>query len=152
MTGPGPLFLTLLITLVLFVITITVEKRRDKRLFLTTLRNHLDRGVEAVTNFLARKIKYITNHVIQLSWYYSLHKVLRGLMTALVKSYDYLEAAFQKNRARAKILRREKKLAAREIGGTDEVGYLGQVAEHKEVVKLSESQKEKLLQKNLEGK
>lgn len=73
-------------------------------------------------------------------------------MTALVKSYDYLEAAFQKNRARAKILRREKKLAAREIGGTDEVGYLGQVAEHKEVVKLSESQKEKLLQKNLEGK
>ena len=70
-------------------------------------------------------------------------------MLALVKSYDYLDAVFHKNRARARILRLEKKMASKEEG---EVGYLGQVAEHKEVMKLSESQKEMLLQKKLEGK
>ncbi len=146
MTGPGPLFLGFLFAFILLLVTVALENRRAKRLFLVSFRESLDRLVTVVTDYLSRKYRYFTNHVIQLSWYYSLHKLLRGLMVAIVKIYDYMELVFIKNRARAKILRREKKLA--EKGN----GYFSQVAEHKEVIKLSESQKEKLLQKTLEGK
>ena len=54
------------------------------------------------------KINYVGRHIIKMSWYYGLHRILRLVLVSLVKSYDFLEAIFTENRDRARRLKIEK--------------------------------------------
>ncbi len=136
----------LILSLVLFIFLawfFSFEKKRDKRFF-QTLREYLDNIVSKTAVYLALKWTYVERHIIKLSWYYGVHKVLRLTLGLLVKSYDYLEEAFTSNRDRARQLKIEKRNLNRDSG------HLGQVADHKASVSLSPQQKKKLLQKKLE--
>lgn len=144
MLGIGPVFLISISLFTLFAWFISFENKRGHRVFLGAFRNSLDSFIERVTDFLTRKLTYLGRHIIKLSWYYSIHKVLRFILASLVKVYDTLEGIFISNRDRARTLKIEKK------GFNQEQGHFEQVAEHKVTSALSESQKKKLLQKKLE--
>jgi hypothetical protein len=144
MLSIGPLFILSASLFTFFAWLFAVEARRGQRIFLSSFRQRLDTIIDGVTVYLARKLTYIGRHTIKLSWYYSIHKVLRLILSGLVKFYDYLESIFMRNRARARTLKLEKRGL-----GTPE-GHFTQVAEHKASSALTETQKKKLLQKKLE--
>lgn len=113
-------------------------------MFLATLRGKIDQIIDSITGYLTSKLTYLGRHIIKLSWYYSIHKVLRFILASLVKTYDLVEGIFMSNRDRARTIKIEKKSLH------DSQGHFGQVAEHKVTTALSETQKKKLLQKKLE--
>lgn len=144
MIGIGPIFLLSISFFTLSAWFFSFETKRGHRVFLGAFRNSLDTFLEGVIAFLAKKLTYLGRHIIKLSWYYSIHKVLRFILASLVKVYDALEGIFINNRDRARTLKTEKK------SFKQSQGHLGQMAEHKVTSALSESQKKKLLQKKLE--
>lgn len=144
MLSIGPLFI---LSICLFVVCSTLfayESKRGERLFLVGLRGWLDVNIDLITQYLGRQLRYLGRHTIKLSWYYGIHKTLRVLLSGLVKTYDYLEAIFMRNRDRARTLRIEKR-SLKQIES-----HLGQVAEHKASTALTAVEKKKLLQKKLE--
>ncbi|HMO78200.1 MAG TPA: hypothetical protein PKD95_03325 [Candidatus Paceibacterota bacterium] len=144
MPGLGYILLLNLGLFVIFAWIFTLEQTRQQRLFLPNIRARLDQVTEKTIDFLSRKINYVGRHIIKLSWYYGLHRLLRMILVSLVKTYDLLEAVFTENRDRARRLKIEKKNIDQSSS------HLGQVAEHKTATALSDKQKKKLLQKKLE--
>ena len=144
MLSVGQLFVLSLVSFLVVALFVRQEEKRGQRIFLPAARASLDDFVDKVTTFTSAKLLYLGRHIIKLSWYYSIHKVLRLALTGLVKAYDLLEALFMRNRDRARTLKVEKRTL------TQNQGHLGQVAEHKASTALSEMQKKKLLQKKLE--
>jgi hypothetical protein len=144
MLGIGPIFLLSISLFSIFAFLFSVEENKGHRVFLATLRGKIDEIIDAITKYLASKLTYLGRHIIKLSWYYSIHKVLRFILASLVKVYDLLEGMFMSNRDRARTIKIEKK----SLQNSD--GHFGQVAEHKASSALSETQKKKLLQKKLE--
>jgi len=145
MFGIGQLFFLGLFLFILLAWVFSFEQKRGDRVFLSPLRESLDALVSRVFQFLEDKINYVGRHIIKLSWYYSLHKLLRFLLSILVRTYDILEVLFTHNKDKAKHLRMEK----RQLNNNG--GHLVQVADHKEATSLNESQKKKLLKKKLEN-
>jgi hypothetical protein len=143
MLSSGPLFILSLSLFSVYAIFVTLEQRRGKRFLLGGVREKLDNAVLIIYSFAARWLNYLGRHIIQLSWYYSIHRFLRMILTALVKSYDRLELIFLNNKARARVLKMEKKNLQ---GG----GHLQQVSDHKAQTSLTASQKKKLKAKKLE--
>lgn len=143
MLSVGYLFLLCTSSFVFFAWLFSYEATRSKRLFLPTLRSTFDRLIEQITAVLARQLLYIGRYIIKLSWYYGVHKILRFILAVLVKSYDFLEEFFIRNRQQAQVIKFEKRTLQSE-------GHLGQMAEHKAVTALTPSQKKRLLQKKLE--
>lgn len=141
MFGIGHLLVLSLVSFIFFALLLSYEKRNNKR-YLSSFRERLDTVIIKVTNYIDMKVTYLSRHIIKLSWYYSVHKLLRFILSLLVKAYDYLETIFSSNHARAKELKKEKKKLVN--------NHLGQMAEHKEAVSLSPQQKKKLLQNKLE--
>jgi hypothetical protein len=144
MLSIGPLFILSISLFTFFAWLFAFETRRGKRVFLPSLRSNLDVVLDTITMYIGRQLTYIGRHTIKLSWYYSIHKVLRFILSSLVKSYDYLEMIFMRNRDRARTLKLEKRTFKQGEG------HLNQVAEHKASTALTETQKKKLLQKKLE--
>lgn len=144
MFGTWQLFLVSLLLFIFCASLFAYESKRGKRVVLGGVRDFLDNVLVKVTTWLSRKLTYLGRHIIKLSWYYSIHKVLRFVLASLVRAYDYLEAAFMKNRDRARTLKIEKKTMFAPKG------HFGQVADHKASTALTEAQKKKLLQKKLE--
>ena len=140
----GQLFVLSLISFLVCAFTVRFEEKRGGRVFLSGLRGALDTVVENVTVYISAKLLYLGRHIIKLSWYYSIHKVLRFILTALVKLYDFIEEFFMSNKNKARTLKVEKRAMLQNQG------HLGQVAEHKASTALTDSQKKKLLQKKLE--
>jgi hypothetical protein len=143
MPSAGYLFLLCALTFVILAWLFSYERARGRRVFLAGFRNRLDDAFEQITLVLAAKLNYLGRHIIKLSWYYGIHKTLRFILAALVKSYDYLEGFFMRNRERARTIKLEKRTMQSE-------GHLVQVAEHKASTALTDSQKKRLLQKKLE--
>jgi len=144
MFGTWQFFLVSLLLFILCASLFAYETKRGKRVFLAGLRNYIDTLLVRVTAWLSRRLTYLGRHIIKLSWYYSIHKVLRFILASLVRAYDFLEAAFMRNRDRARTLKIEKKTLFAPKG------HFGQVADHKASTALTEAQKKKLLQKKLE--
>ena len=144
MLGTWQLFLVSLLLFILCASLFAYEGNRGKRIILGRLRDGIDVILVRVTAWLSRKLTYLGRHIIKLSWYYSIHKVLRFILASLVRAYDFLEVAFTRNRDRARTLKIEKKTMF------TPKGHFGQVADHKASTALTEAQKKKLLQKKLE--
>jgi hypothetical protein len=144
MFGTWQFFLVSLLLFILCASLFAYETKRGKRVVLAGFRNYVDTLLVRITAWLSRRLTYLGRHIIKLSWYYSIHKVLRFILASLVRAYDFLEAAFMRNRDRARTLKIEKKTLFAPKG------HFGQVADHKASTALTETQKKKLLQKKLE--
>lgn len=121
------------------------ERRRGRRFFAAGLRTWLDRLVERVARGLGRRVDHFVKYIVQLNWYYSIHGVLRTFLRGIVAVYTYFENLFERNRARTKQLRKEK----REL---NELNHLRQMAKYKEETALSPAEQRRLRKKKLEGK
>ena len=129
----------------LMLTVVHLEQKRGKRFFAGGLRSWLDRVISGTETRLATSWNHFIRYIVQLNWYYSIHSVLKAILQAMQFSYFSFEKLFERNRARAKKLRAER----REI---NQLSHLSQVAEHKEETSLTESQKRKLRHKKLEEK
>lgn len=135
-------------SIVVFLLLVTIvygERKRGRRYFASRLRNWLDEKIDSFGKKLIRSFEHFVKYILQLHWYYSIHSVLKALLQVLVKFYTHFETLFERNRARTKILRSEKK----KLNSTN---HLSQMAAHKEDTELTPSQKKKLRHKNLEGR
>ncbi|MEZ4104258.1 MAG: hypothetical protein R3B60_03150 [Candidatus Paceibacterota bacterium] len=143
MFGIGHIFFLSVFLFITLSILLTIENNLGKRVLFSKLRGVFDSVVVAVTNFFLHWFNYFSRHIVKLSWYYSVHKFLRVILTTLIKVYDKLERLFLRNRDRAKVIKTEKKKIKKE-------GHLHMMADHKASVALTEAQKKKLLAKKLE--
>ncbi len=143
MISAGHLFVLCITIFCLYALLVSLEKRRGKRILLSSLRGFFDLVLVKISTFIRYWLNYIGRHIIKLSWYYSIHRFLQLVMTILVKAYDQLEVLFMRNRDRARVIKVERKKLK-------QGNHLEQVADHKEAVSLSEAEKKKLLAKKLE--
>ena len=143
MISAGHLFVLCITVFLLYAFLVSFENRRGKRVILSGLRGFFDLVLVKISTFIKYWLNYIGRHIIKLSWYYSIHRFLQLVMTVLVKTYDRLEVLFMHNRDRARVIKVERKKMKNG-------NHLNQVADHKEAVSLSESEKKKLLARKLE--
>jgi hypothetical protein len=129
----------------LMLIVVHLEKSRGKRFFASNARTWLDKTVLSFEQKITSNWSHFIRYIVQLHWYYSIHSVLKAILHAMQFCYFSFEKIFERNRARAKKLRAER----REI---NLMSHLGQVAEHKEETSLTDAQKRKLRHKKLEEK
>lgn len=122
-----------------------LEQTRGKRFFLGKFRDWCDRVLAMVYDSVRNRLQRMLRHTIKLSWYYSIHSMLKALLTILVRLYDRLELVFVNNRERTKVLRAEKRstLAPK--------NHLTMISEHKASSALTPGQKKKLRAKKLAG-
>lgn len=146
MLGAGSLFIIGTSLFLVYVLVVTVERRRGQRIMLSGVRGWLDASFDAVYQAVAAYVRRVVRHTIKLSWYYSIHKALRAILTLLVALYDRLELVFQNNRERAKKLRAERRAL------NDEKNHLTVIGEHKASTALTSKEKKKLKDKSLAGK
>ena len=130
---------------ILMLVVIHLERKRAKRFFGGKVRDWFDQKVTTLELWIVSTWEHFVKYVLQLHWYYSIHSVLKAILHAIQLCYFSFEKVFERNRARAKKLRAER----REIS---ELNHLRQVADHKEETALSETQKQKLRHKKLEEK
>jgi len=130
---------------ILMLIVMHLERKRNKRFFASRVRAWLDGLITSLEQWIVKTWEHFVKYVVQLNWYYSIHSVLRAILRAIQFCYFSFEGVFERNRARTKKLRAER----REIS---ELNHLRQMTEHKEETALTDSQKKKLRHKNLEGK
>ena len=135
---------SLLVCATLFVV-VRKERRLGRRSFAATFRGWLDRIVGRITTWLCTVWRHFMKYVVQLNWYYSIHSVLRTVLGVIVRIYNGIETLFEKNRARTKQLRAEKKKLS-------EYNHLQQMAVHRQDTALTPVQQRKLKQRTLEGK
>jgi hypothetical protein len=138
-------FLTSLGIFMVLLVLLKLERDRRRRLIATRLRSFLDTLVERSTRRLETIVRHFLRYIVQLHWYYGIHSILRALLRGMVALYTYLETVFERNRARTKLLRAEKRQL-------HELNHLRQMAEHREETALTPSQQQKLRHRKLEGK
>ncbi len=134
------------VNLVLLVIlgrVFALEKHRGRRYFATGVRNAVDDLITLITLRCLRLYTYIARYVITLSWYYSLHALLKVILRFLAGTYAAVEALLHHNRKRARIIRIERKR---------ERSHLSVIADHKADTALSPGEKAKRKEKALAGK
>jgi len=129
----------------LMLIVVHLEQRRGKRFFANGARSWLDGVVLNVEQKITTSWNHFVRYIVQLHWYYSIHSILKAILHGMQFCYFSFEKIFERNRARTKKLRAER----REI---NQLSHLGQVAEHKEETSLTDAQKQKLRHKKLEEK
>ena len=139
-------FTTVLVSgllLLLLMVIIEKERRRGQRFFFIGLRGWLDRLVGGFEQWLVKSWQHFIKYILQLNWYYSIHSVLRTILTMTVAIYSYFENVFENNRARTKKLRAEKRRLK-------EKNHLQKMADHKKDSALTPAQQKKLRHKKLE--
>jgi hypothetical protein len=132
------------VSFILFASIIQAEQRRGKRFLLVGFRSWLDKIISAAERWMSGTSKHFIRYVVQLSWYYSLHSLLRTVLHVIVASYEYFEKIFERNRLRTKELRAEK-------FGAGTANHLREMAVHKEETALSQVQQNKRKKAHLEG-
>ncbi len=120
-----------------------IERRRRERVFLSEFRTRLDKLVVYLDREIRARYARVLKRSLKLSWYYSLHTMLRAVMGVLVHSYDRLELVVIKNRARAKQVRAESRVAST-------TNHLTEIEKHKQETALTTRQKKKLRAEKLE--
>ena len=138
-------FLASIVFFVVLVVMTQQERRRSRRFFAADLRSWIDILVLRVEQRTVRSFNHFMRYMVQLSWYYSIHSVLRTILKALIAAYTYFEDLFERNRQRAKELRAEKRQLS-------ELNHLRQMADHRVDTALTPKQQKKLKDETLEGK
>lgn len=134
-----------LLVLVIILMLVSKERRSGRRFFAAGIRGWLDKIIFKIGSWIEGVVSHFVKYVLQLSWYYSIHSILRTCLKVLVSFYSYFENIFESNRQKAKQLRSEKKQLKND-------SHLQKMAEHKEDTSLTPAQKRKLSKKQLEGK
>jgi hypothetical protein len=134
-------------SLVLFIVCarlFTMEKRSNQRFFAGGIRSELDIRLTQWGRGIDRNIVYLSRYIITLSWYYSLHTLLKLALRFLASVYTVVEALLHFNRTRARIIRTEHKRR--------EPSHLAILADHKAETQLTASQKQKRKDAALRGR
>ncbi len=143
MISAGYLFLASGLAFLVGLLLVLIERKRSSRIILSSLRNRLDNGIVLLDHEIRARYARIVKQSLKLSWYYSLHTMLKAVMGILVRSYDTLELVVIKNRARAKQVRAESRVA--QVGN-----HLTEIVKHKQDTALTTKQKKKLRAEKLE--
>lgn len=130
----------------LLLVMVQAEKKRGKRLLLSSVRGRFDR----VTSLWGRKIvstwQHFVKYIVQLGWYYGLHSFLQAVLKTIVRFYERVEMMFEANRRRTRDLRAEKQQASQ----TSQT-HLTEMAQHKVDTALTPTQQRRLKDKQLKG-
>jgi hypothetical protein len=129
-------------TTALFVYSLVVyfEERRGSRLMLSNSRAFLDKKMVQLWKTICHTSDYILHRVITLSWYYSLHTILKLSLKAIAGIYFAVEQILINNRNKARQLRR-----------LSTTSHLSAISQHQKETTLSEKEKRKLRDKALKG-
>lgn len=127
-----------------YALLVIVEERNERRLVGGNLRAKLDIKIEHAGHQFEYHFKHVSRYLLQLGWYYSVHSVLRTILTGLVSVYSYVENIFESNRARTKELRQEFR---RQL---HKKTHLSQIAEHRKNTTLTPEEQKALKTKKLE--
>jgi len=139
----GFIFLTSVGIFVVLAGFFSLEKKLKKRIIFSGLRGWLDRVIEKNISVFSFYFRYLYRYVLQLSWYYGLHKFLRFVLTILVKAYNWLEGIFINNKDRARVIKKEKKVLKQN-------STFSAIEKHKKDTSLSEAEKKEFLKDKLE--
>lgn len=120
-----------------------MEERNARRFIGGHFRDALDQKIERTAHRFETHWKHVSRYVLQLGWYYSIHSLLRTILTILVSVYDKIERIFEHNRSRTKELRKEFKKQL-------EKTHLTHMAEHKVKTSLSPEEQKELKTRKLE--
>jgi hypothetical protein len=139
----GYLFLVSSVLFLVGIVFVVLEKKSNRRFILSNTRDRLDSGILYIDAVIRAKYALILKRSLKLSWYYSLHTMLKAVMGLLVHSYDRLERVVIKNRARAKKVRAESRVLLQD-------NHLTEIEKHKQDTALTSKQKKKLRAEKLE--
>ncbi len=131
------------IILIIVARVFMLEARRGKRFFASGVRASIDDGIDSVSSRCVRFYTYIGRYVITLSWYYSLHALLKIVLKFLASAYTVVETLLHRNRKRARKIRIERKR---------EQSHLSLIADHKAKTTLTPAERAKRKEKALSGK
>lgn len=124
----------------LFLVFFSWEEKRGKRVMVSGLRNYLDKAVIWIAQKCLGVYRYVIRHIIQLSWYYSIHAFLKTCLRFTASIYQAIETLLRQNRRKAKLIRAERRKDT----------MLGQVADHKDSIQLTDKEKAHLKAKSIE--
>ncbi len=145
MLSAGSLFLISASLFLVYAYIVRAEWGSGRRFFLSRVRDWLDIHIASWCTQATNRVRQIVRHTIKLSWYYSIHKALRAVLTVLVALYDKLELVFINNRERAKHIRAERRALK------EGKSHLTAISEHKASTALTTKEKKKLKAKSLSG-
>lgn len=137
------IFITSTILFFVIALVVQVEERTARRFIGGQFRDKIDVRLGQLIHRFDTHWKHLSKYILQLGWYYSIHSLLRTVLTILVSVYDRIERIFEHNRSRTKQLRKELK---RQLEKT----HLTHIAEHKAKVSLSKEEQERLKTEKLE--
>lgn len=126
--------------LVFLISLFAIETRNDKRIILTSVRNFLDRAVLFCALRLSRLNKIFGLAVVRIIFLYTIHAILGWVVRTLRRLQARMENLQHRNRR-----------AAKNIQKLQKESHLSSVAQHKAAVSLTETQKNALKSKHLEG-
>jgi hypothetical protein len=126
--------------LLVYSFVVYLEERRGSRLILSNSRAFLDKKLVQFWNAVCHTSDYVIRRVITLSWYYSLHTVLKLALQAIAGVYFAVEQILINNRNKARQLRR-----------TTSTSHLTAISQHQKETSLSEKEKRKLRDNALKG-
>ncbi len=127
-----------------YALLVTLEEKNARRFIGGRFRDGLDTRLQHVGHQFENHWKHVSRYILQLGWYYSVHRILRTVLGSLVLVYTFFEGIFERNRLRTKELRKEFK---RQL---HKKTHLTEIAEHKEEMTLSASEQEALKTRKLE--
>ncbi len=127
-----------------YALLVTLEEKNARRFIGGHFRGQLDEKLQYVGHQFENHWKHVSRYVLQLGWYYSVHRVLRTVLNSLVFVYTFFEGMFEQNRVRTKELRKEFK---RQL---HRKSHLTEIAEHREETALTEAEQEALKTRKLE--
>jgi len=116
------------------------EEKRNNRLFFGGLRSRLDYGIVLLSKRISSTFQILLKRTVTLSWYYSLHALLRLLLRFIAGLYFAVEQMFINNRNKARQIRR-----------TQNNSHLAALSEHQKETALTEKEKKKRKDKALKG-
>ncbi len=124
-------------------IVVQIEHARMRRLFLVGARGWIDRKLAESALRWHETWHHFTQYIVKLGWYYSIHSLLRTILTVLISIYNYFEGIFERNRSRTKQLRQEHKRKIKK-------GHFSMIADHKAETALSPEEQAALRKQKLE--
>ena len=137
-------FITCLVLFVVMAVVVRIEHKRGKRLLLKSLRGWIDTKIVLLIQRLSNWWHHFSHYVVRLGWYYSIHSLLRTVLTMLVSAYTFLEGMFEKNRAKTKELRHRRKKSLQQ-------SHFSKIADHKAERALTPEQQKELRKEKLEN-
>jgi len=123
-----------------YSILLLVEEKRDDRLVLKGARQKFDEYIVRLSSHINNFLHYVSKRIITLSWYYSLHALLKLALKFLASLYFSVEQMLINNRNKARQIRRSQRSS-----------HLTVISEHQKETALTETEKKRRKDKALKG-